>query len=110
MAEFLERRWRANPLSLTAEQYFKKFKAIPVVDSLRVLGIIVDARLSFNIHVQKVCNRMRSRTNCLRRLKKVGLCLDHAVQFAACVRMGLIFGLYWVAAISKTNWNKLETH
>ena len=94
----------------TAEQYFQNFKKIEVVDSLRVLGVIVDARLSFNIHVQKVCNRMRSRTNCLRRLKKVGLGLDHAVQFAACVRMGLIFGLYWIAAISKTNWNKLETH
>ena len=70
----------------------------------------MDSRLTFNIHVQKVCNRMRSRTNCLRRLKKVGLCLDHAVQFAACVRMGLIFGLFWIAAISKSNWNKLETH
>ena len=94
----------------TTEKYFKNFKNIPVVDHLRVLGVIVDSRLTFNIHVQKVCNRMRSRTNCLRRLKKVGLCLDHAVQFAACVRMGLIFGLFWIGAISKTNWNKLETH
>ena len=37
----------------TSEQYFQNFMNIPVVDHLRVLGVIVDSRLTFNIHVQR---------------------------------------------------------
>ena len=56
-----------------------------------------------------MCNRARSRVNCLRRLKKVGLGIRHASQFSACARMGLVFGLYWITALSKTEFDKLET-
>ena len=93
----------------TVEKYFDNFKEIPVVSVLRVLGVQVDSGLKFSAHVNKVTNLMRRRVNALRLLKKVGLEMDLAMQFSACVRMGLIFGLYWCCALAPTQWKKLET-
>ena len=78
------------------------------VQNMRVLGVQFDSMLNFALHVANVCNRMRVRVNLLRKLKKVGLDIRNALQYAVCVRSSFHFGLWWTTIISNHSWNKLE--
>jgi len=78
------------------------------VQKMRVLGVMFDAMLNFVGHVANICNRIRTRINLLRKLKKVGLDVKNALQYVACVRASFHFGLYWTTIISENSWNKLE--
>ena len=92
----------------TAKKHFENHLEIPVVDSMRVLGVEFDCRLNFNAHLQNVCNAMRGRVNCLRLLKKNGLTRNHALQFVQSARSRLFFGLWWLTVLSTNQWSQLE--
>ena len=64
--------------------------------------------LNFVKHVDLICNRMRGRINLLRKMKKVGLGVELGLQYAACVRASLHFGLWWTTLISDSQWKKIE--
>jgi hypothetical protein len=81
---------------------------IPVVYSIKILGITVDSKLNFIDHVGIVCNMLRTRINCLSMMKGLGLNISHAIQFSLCVRSILHFGLWHLSKISENQWSKLE--
>ena len=78
------------------------------VMDMRVLGVQFDSNLNFVEHVDKICNRLRVRINLLRKMKKIGLGIRNAMQFAVCTRASLHFGLWWTTLISEFQWKKLE--
>ena len=80
---------------------------IPVVYSIKILGVNVDSKLNFIDHVDTVCNMMRKRINCLKMMKGLGLNISHAIQFALCVRSILHFGVWHLSKISENQWLKL---
>ena len=82
----------------TAEKYFtgliqpSEENADPLVQTMRILGVLYDPFLNFQDHVFKVTNSMRVRINSLRKLKKVGMGIEMALQYVVCIRSFLHFG------------------
>ena len=96
-----------NRTKQTADKHFADF-CIEVVGGARVLGVWVESNLCFRKHVQNVANKLRKRINALRLFKKIGLSINHALQFSTCVANGATYGLWWHAYLSTTDWNQLE--
>ena len=92
----------------TSEKLVTVVSGIPVVYSIKILGITVDSKLNFIDHVGIVCNMLRTRINCLSMMKGLGLNISHAIQFALCVRSILHFGLWHLSKISENQWSRLE--
>ena len=46
--------------------------------------------------------------NMLRKMKKIGLGIRNAMQFAVLTRASLNFGLWWKTLISESQWQRLE--
>ena len=78
------------------------------MQTMRILGVLYDPFLNFQDYVFKVTNSMRVRINSLRKLKKVGMGIEMALQYAVCIRSFIHFGLFWMCHLSKTSWNELE--
>ena len=99
----------------TAEKYFKNLippseqNPDPLVQAMRILGLMVDSELTFREHVLNVCNSFRTRINSLRKLKKVGMGAELGLQFVVCCRSYLHFGLWWMCFLSASAWKELET-
>ena len=92
----------------TAKKHFSDV-GVEIVDGLRVLGLWITSMLCFHQHVNKVANKLRSRVNALRLFKKIGLSIDHAIQFSTCVANSATYGLWWHAYLSVSDWKRLET-
>jgi len=91
----------------TAETVFKNVDIEKVV-GMRVLGLWVTASLCFHEHVNRVLNSLRKRTIVLRMFKKLGLSVNHALQFSLCVANAATYGLWWHCFLSKSDWKRLE--
>ena len=91
----------------TTKKYFSEL-GIELVNGLRVLGLWVEASLCFHQHVNNVVNKLRKRVNALRLFKKIGLSIDHAIQFSTCAANSATYGLYWHSYISVSDWKRLE--
>ena len=91
----------------TTKKYFSDL-GIELVSGLRLLGLWVEASLCFHQHVNNVVNKLRKRVNALRLFKKIGLSIDHAIQFSTCAANSATYGLYWHAYISVSDWKRLE--
>ena len=92
----------------TAQKQFSDL-GIEITDGLRVLGVWITSKLCFHQHVDKVLNKLRKRVNALRLFKKIGLSVNHSLQFSLCAANTATYGLYWHAFLSQTDRNRLET-
>ena len=92
----------------TAEKYFGDI-GIKVVDGMRTLGVSINSKLNFHAHVQNVKNKLRKRLSALFLFKKIGLSINHGLQFSLCVATLASYGLWWHAYLSKSDWDALES-
>jgi len=92
----------------TAETVFKDVDIEKVV-GMRVLGLWFTASLCFHEHVNRVLNSLRKRTIVLRMFKKLGLSINHALEFSLCVGNAATYGLWWHCFLSKSDWKRLES-
>ena len=83
---------------------------IESADSVRVLGVIFDRKLTFAKHVSSIVEYCKKYNSPLFYLRKMGLNDHLARQFVLGVRSKFTFGLYWHAKIAQTHQNTLETY
>ena len=76
---------------------------------LAMTWLQLGSNLKFHTHVQNVKNRLRKRLTALYLFKKIGLSINHGLQFSMCVASLASYGLWWHAYLSKSYWESLES-
>lgn len=92
---------RSSTISSSLSEY--------VVSSHRVLGVYIDARLSFGVHMNFLSSWVASRSYILARLRTFGVSEPVLLRLALSFRMRLIYGSWWIFFLSGSQFKKLES-
>lgn len=79
------------------------------VNSHRVLGVYIDSRLSFNVHLNFLSVWIASRSYILARLRSFGVSETVLLRLALAFRMRLIYGTWWIFHLSASQFRKFES-
>lgn len=86
--------------------------SIPIEESHKFLGIIVDHKLNFKYQIEQMCIKAKQKVNILKMIsrKRSGAHPEQMLKITkAIVRSLLDYGITIVAAAAKTNFEKLDT-
>ena len=84
-------------------------ESIPLVENMKVLGIIIDSRFFFLPHVSKTTSRASSNLFLLHKLKRLGYCADDlSLLYQSLVLSVLTYGLEVRGGVAKTVLRKVD--
>ena len=81
---------------------------IKLVTSARLLGVILDSRMCFNLHLAEIRTFWNFRIKIIFLVVKLGLSFFKALNVLYSIRSKLFFGIYWWKCLAKTNQEKIE--
>lgn len=80
-----------------------------VTPTCRMLGVVLDNRLSFSSHISYLAKWVNSRVYALKALRELGVREGVLLRVVLSYRVRIIYGTWWFFTISKTSENTMNT-